>query len=422
MPPYQAQRQSLYGVGSPAYIRPQIDVGGAIDSLVGAGNSFIHQAFLRRQAENEMALRQGEFQLSQQREARESAAQQRQLGIAERGNEIRAAMAGYTPASTQITEEAPPPAPAAPAPSPAAQISGLPSQAGTTPLTRPVNLGAVPKYDFTETPASYDVTKSAPYVRSMGLLGARQQGLLDAIDRRAADRAPRWVTKVDDKGNYFRENQDTGDVDPLTHPDGSPMKAPPRAQGRSSTAEPSDVVSTRKDLADTNRQQVRAENAVKALKSEQRQIQKDNPRAAGLLPARNAADRAAVAQYQNLGGQVTAAQRRSSLLTQRADSISSVLDQKRAAMTPDAGAPAPSPAAGASAPAPVAAPAPKAKGKGKAATPAAASSGIDPDSITDDELIAAHTAGARTNADVKTYVTSLRARKTAAPSPLMPQP
>jgi hypothetical protein len=188
--PYMAQRQPLFGVGSRTSVGPQIDVGGAIDAITGSANSLVQQAYTRGMQQREMALHEQEFQLQQQRETREAAAQQRQLDIAERGARAREAAAGYTPAHTDVSMETP--TPTIPSRSPSkvatAMISGLPSQEGNSPLTRPVDLGTEgqPRLVTRHVDESYDATKSMPYQRTMAAIGARGTVQDELADRRAA--------------------------------------------------------------------------------------------------------------------------------------------------------------------------------------------------------------------------------------------
>lgn len=392
MPPYFAQRPSLNGPGTPQYINTTPDIGATIDAVAGTANSLVQQAYTRGMQRRELDMRQQELQLQQQRETREASAQSRQLDIAERGARAREAAAGYTPAHDETSLEYPTPSITTLPMSKVAtaMVSGLPSQEGNSPLTRPVDLGVTtPRVVTRHVDESYDPTHSAAYVRSVGMLGARQSMMDELVDRRAANRAPRYLTKVDSQGRYFRENQDTGETEILNDPNGKPIMAPARST-RSSTAEPADIAASRKDLADTGRQQVRAENEVKALKSERRQIQRDNPRAAKPLSAqRTASDSTAAEQYQTLGAQVDSAQTRSKGLTQRADSISGVIDRRRAVV----GGTAPASTAPAST---------------APSSTAPATSDIDADSITDQELAAAHASGARTVGAVKDYVAAAR--------------
>ena len=189
---YTAQRQSLYGVGSPGYINRAPDVGGVIDAIAGSANSLVQQAYMRRLQQHEEARRDQEFALSQQRESREAAAQNRQLAIAEEGNRIRKIQAGVVPPHDEVSMETP--APTLPKPvSSAAMISGLPAQGGTSPLTRPVDLGTsqMPKLVTKHVDESYDPTRSAQYIRTIGAIGARATVTDEQIDRRNKGAAAR---------------------------------------------------------------------------------------------------------------------------------------------------------------------------------------------------------------------------------------
>jgi hypothetical protein len=140
--------------------------------------------------QREQALREQEFQLQQQRETREAAAQSRQLDIAERGARAREAASGYVAPHDEMSMETP--TPTIPSRSPSkvatAMISGLPSQEGNSPLTRPVDLGTEgqPRLVTRHVDESYDATKSLPYQRTMAAIGARGQVQDELADRRAA--------------------------------------------------------------------------------------------------------------------------------------------------------------------------------------------------------------------------------------------
>lgn len=182
-----------------------------------------------------------------------------------------------------------------------------------------------------------------------------------------------------DAGDFFVN--DDGSLSPATY---GGKQLQPR-QPRSTSGESPDIASTRRDLKDIQGQQIRAENQAKSLKSEQRAFATTHPRATkGMPAARTAADSGAVQDYNDLGAQIDSAEARSGRLTRSADSTLNVLHRKRSG-----------PAVSFS----------DVEG-GSTSSPAAAT--LDPDTITDDELKAAHRAGKRTPEDVISYVGHLR--------------
>lgn len=253
--PYQAQRQPLFGIGAPNYVRPQIDVGGAIDAATGAARSLVQDAYTRGLQQREMGMRQQQLELEQQRESRESAAQDRELGIREQEARARNAALGYQPASTSFSQEMPAASPALNVPPTSrvatAMISGLPQEGGTTPLTRPgpVDLGTYPKTTVTETPESYDPTRSAAYVRGMGLVGARGDIQSALLDRRLqAQQALEGMREAGRsalanlRGGIQATNQSAHDARVAARAGGAnggqkPMTAGQRATWRQKTAE-----------------------------------------------------------------------------------------------------------------------------------------------------------------------------------------
>lgn len=96
---------------------------------------------------------------------------------------------------------------------------------------------------------------------------------------------------------------------------------------------PTDVDETRKDLKGFQSQQIRAENAVKAAKSDANSYLKAHYRAdRPLSQQRTATDSAAANSYQSMLGNVTAAEGERSRYKQKADSTSDVLSRLRAGM------------------------------------------------------------------------------------------
>jgi hypothetical protein len=144
-----AQSQSLFGSpGAPNPPTRQIDVGGAIDALTSGATSLLHNAMLRRNAQNELMLRRQDLALQQQREAREASAQKADFGlrqsaqqhaqtIADQNMDIQRAsqarentLSGFTPAHDEASADAVPdamPTPITPLrPLASAMTSGLP--------------------------------------------------------------------------------------------------------------------------------------------------------------------------------------------------------------------------------------------------------------------------------------------------------
>jgi hypothetical protein len=134
----------------------------------------------------------------------------------------------------------------------------------------------------------------------------------------------------DPKLGWVQVDPTTGRALPVTA-NGQPVMGMPRATPGGLMADSPEVAATRRDLAGIGHQQVRAETSVKALKSERRQLLTDHPRAnKPLTSQRTAADSTLANRYGQLGTEIDSASARSGRLTQKADSVSSVLERQRA--------------------------------------------------------------------------------------------
>ena len=171
------------GAGSPA-VHP-IDIGGAIDSLTNGASTLIQNAYVRKQAASQMAMRQQQQDMERQRyeqtNAREAqhyadekeakaAAVDRQKQNDALTHEFRMGQLrtqGLTPGSTTISRQPDAPAPAVQAPPIAQAFSQGNLSAGAppapTPLTTPVqegSFGTVPHLNVTTTPETFDPSQS----------------------------------------------------------------------------------------------------------------------------------------------------------------------------------------------------------------------------------------------------------------------
>lgn len=200
---YQAQAPNLFdNVGGPTPPREHIDVAGAVSAIGDAAGSYIHQAYLRRQAANQAALNAAASQRQIDQEQRDEARRDQQFTAsradADRDYQLRqtteahrALEAGVTPGSPGGATASIAPPPVTTSPSIAqAMASGLNSGTpATSSLAKPVDVGTLPTVNYgTEapTPDQFDPTKSAAYVRSTETAKIRGEMAKEASDSRSA--------------------------------------------------------------------------------------------------------------------------------------------------------------------------------------------------------------------------------------------
>jgi hypothetical protein len=215
--PYRAAQGGQYGGGVYPDSRPRIDVGQILDSIGGGATSLIHATMLRKQTENEAALRQGQLALEQQRESREAANQSAQLDMQKEAHRQSAiaqgfipahqsfdttpntadTSAGLTPTAPQLLPSATPPAvaPGATAPTSAIgrafQYQGAPV-GGAAPAASPAAPSRV-----TDVPESYDPERNAALIRGRTIQELRNEGMLGTANVRADASRDNASTRAD---------------------------------------------------------------------------------------------------------------------------------------------------------------------------------------------------------------------------------
>lgn len=227
---YRAQQQSLFGqVGAPNAPQYAVDIPGTIGALTDSASSFIHQTYLRRNAEHQQALQEEQQRIQREQMARQNARQDEQFAYTKekdaadrefKNKELRqkGLENGITPGTEGGTTVAIAPEPVV-APEPvgaftqpvgikAAMTSGFnPTPAPTSALETPVtkgSLGTTPTLTYGEeaaTPDTYDPKKAAAYVRSTETANIRAQAAQDIEQQRESARAALQADRL----TYMRE-------------------------------------------------------------------------------------------------------------------------------------------------------------------------------------------------------------------------
>jgi hypothetical protein len=287
MPRYTAQSQSLFGnVGGPQEPRYRVDLPGALDSLASGASSLIHGAFTRHLAKQEMELRQQQLQRQEAHDQRMEANADRDFTARRDQEEWNRAhqtleadrkfqTEGGTPGTPGgATVSIAPPPMTAPAPVGSIQSAMTrgfaPPPAPGTPLTTPSTLSQqLPKVQYGQeapTPDTIDVTKSVQAQTATARANAAHAEKLADDERHVKDitgtKLPDGTVVTEQIARAIVANPGVARMFTRTPP---AERAAAKAPGESARLQ-----STRKDLAEMNTQEVRAERRIADMRKDEK--------------------------------------------------------------------------------------------------------------------------------------------------------